>query len=200
MGIKAKSNISQKLANFFGGLGYFFCLLQWFWAIVLYFSIIEKLAVLFSANNDKQVYKPLVIIDTGINMPLMIVSAIIAIFMLLVTVYIIYKIPITIAKTSEKIVHSTAENITPIVLHAQHKKDTKSNHKKISIRLVIFIKIILIIIPVILSFTSQYIDSKQIDFDIAVYVSLWLACFSILSFATQYIFANLLSVKKQDLW
>ena len=120
--------------------------------------------------------------------------------MLLLTVYIVYKTPITIAKTGEKIVHSTAENIAPIVLHARHKKDTKSNHKIISIRLVIFIKIILIIIPVILSFTSQYIDSKQIDIYIAVYVSLWLACFSILSFAAQYIFAKLLSVKKQDLY
>jgi len=120
--------------------------------------------------------------------------------MALITMYIIVKIPSTIVKTTKKALHNTAENVTPLVLRIQHKKDTKKNHINLTPRLVLILKIILIIAPLILSFTSKFVDKQMFDFYIAMLISLWLACASIVFFAFQYILAVILSTKRQDLW
>ena len=186
--------------NFFGTFGYFVCLLQWFWGIILYFNYIESLALFITPSIESPVVKPVAVIETAPNIPLVILSVVITIIMVAVTIYVIIKIPSTIYKTSKKIVRSTAENITPIVLKIQHKKDTKKVHLRLTFRLIIFIKISLIIIPVILSFASQFMEKQPFDYYIVMYVGLWLAVFSTLLFAIQYILASLLSINRQDIW
>jgi hypothetical protein len=104
-----------------------------------------------------------------------------------------------IIKTSKKIVHGVAGNVTPLLLKIQHKKDTKKYHIKLTARLILVIKAMVIVIPIILTFTSQFIEKQSIDFFIAMYVSLWLACFSLIFFVIQYSLANILSVKRQEL-
>ena len=123
MDIKTKLKFKKKLANFFGGVGYFFCLLQWFWVVILYFSIIEKVALFFSTNNEKTVTKTIPAVEIGPNLSFTIIAVTITVFMILLTLYVIYKIPSTIVKTGKKIVHGTAETVTPMVLRYQHKKD-----------------------------------------------------------------------------
>lgn len=201
MNAEAKPNFKKHIANFFGAIGYLVCSLQWLWMIMLYFSLIKALMLLISPSADSPVVKPSpATVDLSSNTPLMIVAAIIVIIMVVLTIYIIVKMPSIIAKTGKKIVHTTANSATPIVLHIQHKKDTTRNHKKLTLRLILAIKIILITVPIILAFTSQFIEKQMIDFSIAIYVSLFLACSSIISFAIQYFLARLLSVSRQDLW
>jgi len=186
--------------NFFGGFGYFFCLLQWFWTIILYFSLIETIALFFNSKTENQIINNPAPVDIVSNTPLIIIAVIISVIMIVLTIYVIYKIPSTIVRTGKKIVHETAENFTPIVLKIQHKKDTKIIHKKLTIRMIMFIKIMLIIIPVILSLTSQITQEQSFDYSIVIFISLWLACFSLVSFTIQYILASFLSVKMQYLW
>jgi len=130
----------------------------------------------------------------------MIILVVVTIIMVALTIYILIKIPSTIVRTSKNIVHKTAEDATPLILRIQHKKDNKSNHLKLTPRLVLFMKIIILIAPVVLSFTSQFIDKQVIDFYIAMYASLWLACVSVIFFVFQYILASLFAIKRQDLW
>ena len=200
MDLQTKSNIKKNVANFFGGFGYFFCLLQWFWVVILYFSVIENVAQFFIKNNENTVTKATPTVEIGSNFPFTIIAVVITVSMVLLSVYIIYKIPSTIVKTGKKFVHGTAENVTPMVLRIQNKKDSKRNHIKLSVRMVIVIKIILIIAPFILSIMSQFIEKQSFIFVISMYISVWLAAFSAISFITQYAISSLLSVKRQDLW
>lgn len=199
MGIRTKTNLKTNVANFFGAFGYFSCSLQWFWVILLYSSFITGLALYMSQGAENNVVESPVVVGQGSALA-MIILVVTTIIIVALTVYILIKIPSTIVKTGKNIVHKTAEDVTPLILHIQHKKDNKRNHLKLTPRIILSMKIMLIAIPVILSFTSQFIDKQIIDFYIAMYASLWLACFSVIFFVFQYILASLFAIKRQDLW
>jgi hypothetical protein len=138
-------------------------------------------------------------IDMGTSLPMIITTAVITVFMIGLSLYIIIKIPSTLIKASKKVVQTATENATPLLLHAQNKKDTKKNRIKLTPLLTMIMKIILVFIPVIFSFMSQYLEKQTIDFYIAIFVGILLACFSLLFFVFQYLIAELLMVKKQDI-
>jgi len=199
VGIRTKTNFIKNVTNFFGAIGYFSCSLQWFWVILLYSSFITGLALYMNQGAENNVVESPVVVDQGSALA-MIILVVVTIIMVALTIYILIKIPSTIVRTSKNIVHKTAEDATPLILRIQHKKDNKSNHLKLTPRLVLFMKIIILIAPVVLSFTSQFIDKQVIDFYIAMYASLWLACVSVIFFVFQYILASLFAIKRQDLW
>jgi hypothetical protein len=198
--IKTKTNSTKNVANFFGAFGYLSCFLQWIWTIMLYFSFVSTLVLFLRPVANTHVTRSSNVISPSLSMPMMILAIVITIFVVALTVYIIAKMPSTIAKTSKKVVHETAECITPLILNIQHKKDTEKNHIKLTPRLIMILKIILVTIPVVLALISQFIERQMIEFRIAIYVSLWLAGFSLLFFTFQYLIAKLLSVKKQNIW
>jgi len=200
MNIKIKYNFKRNVVNFFGAFGYIFCSLQWLWATALNFSLIMAFVSFISPNPSNHAVKSTESLSLGSNPLVIIISIAVTIIMALITMYIIVKIPSTIVKTTKKALHNTAENVTPLVLRIQHKKDTKKNHISLTPRLVLIFKIILITAPLILSFTSKFVDKQMFDFYIAMFISLWLACASIVFFAFQYILAVILSTKRQDLW
>jgi hypothetical protein len=146
------------------------------------------------------VAKPSTVVDLGSNTPFMIIAAAITIIMVVFTIYVIVKMPSTIVKTGKKVVHETADNVTPLVLRIQHKKDTKKNYIKLTPQIILVIKIILIIAPVMLIFTSQSIENQMIDYSIAMFVSFLLTCFTVMFFIFQYFLARLFAIKRQDLW
>ncbi|HUC96812.1 MAG TPA: hypothetical protein VMR16_04080 [Candidatus Saccharimonadales bacterium] len=184
----------------FGAFGYFFCSLLWFWAVILYFSVIKAFALFFSPTVNNNVTKSATAISPGPGLLPIIVVFIVTAIMVLVTLYVIIKMPSTLAKVSKKIVHEAADGITPLVLRVQHKKDIKKNHIKLTSGLVIIMKIVLIFTPVVLTFASKFLEQQIFNFYIALYISLWLAGCSAIFFIFQYLFANLLSVKMKDLW
>jgi len=200
MNIKIKYNFKKNVVNFFGAFGYIFCSLQWLWTAALNFSLIMAFVTLISPSPSNHVVKSTESLSSGSNPLVIIISIAVTITMALITMYIIIKIPSTIVKTTKKALHNTAENVTPLVLRIQHKKDTKKNHISLTPRLVLIFKIILITAPLILSFTSKFVDKQIFDFYIAMFISLWLACASIAFFAFQYFLTVTLSIKRQDLW
>jgi hypothetical protein len=197
---KTKDNLKKKAVNFFGAVGYFFSSLQWLWVVLLYSGLILGLAKIMSHGATKQVITPSTNIDLNSSMPMIIITAVITFVMVAITIYIIIKIPSTLIKTSKKVVQSTAESATPLILQAQNKKDTKKNRIKMTPLLTMIMKVILVSIPVILAFASQFIEKQIFDFFIAIYIGVLLACFSLLFFVFQYLAAALMSVKKQDIW
>lgn len=183
-----------------GGAGYFFISLQWFWVILLYSSLITGLAKTMSPEPTSHVVESTPVVNLSSSIPMIIITVVITFIMAALTMYILIKIPSTLMKASKKVVHSAAENATPLVLQAQNKKDTKRNYLKLTPLLVVIMKIILVITPVILTFSSQFLEKQTLNFYLAMYVSLWLFGFSTIFFVLQYILASFLSVKKQELW
>ena len=151
-------------------------------------------------GTNTQKVAPTLNIDLSTNIPMIIITAVITFFMVALTLYIIIKIPTTLIKASKKVVQSTAEHAAPMILQAQNKKDNKRNHLKLTPKLVLAMKIILVLAPIIFVFASQFIEKPIVDLYISIYIGGLLACFSILFFIFQYLAAELMSVKKQDIW
>jgi hypothetical protein len=197
-----KRNLKLGLANFFGTLGYFFCSMQWLWAILLYFSLINSAVLFISPNADKPVPIPTPPPTTTVpnTSPLfLLVAAAIVIFMVALTIYAIYKMPSTLAKTSQKAVNVASGNVAHSVLQVQHVKDTQKARKKITPTIIVVLKATLIIIPIVLALASKLLDKQIIDYPVAIFVCLWLAAFSLVAFVLQYLFAKLFTVKWQSL-
>jgi len=197
---KKKNNLKRHFVNFFGALGYLVCLMQWLWVVLLYSSVVKSVALFFGSEANNTVSKSPVVFDYSSNLASVIVVVIITLFMTALSIYIIFKMPSIIVKTSKNAVRKTAESVTPLVLRAEHKKDNKKNHIKLSARITMIIKIILLVIPIILAYTSQYIEKQDIDLFLAMYIMIWLLFIAAVFFGLQYLFAMILKIKKQEIW
>ena len=200
MTVEAKYNCRKNISNIFGALGYFACLMQWFWATILYISFLKSVVLFISPETNNVVTKTNTVVNYGSNTPSIIFAVIVTILVLILTIYVLIKMPSTVLKTSKKVVAETAESVAPIVLKVQHKKDTKKNHIKLTSQIVLVIKIVLVIIPIILSFMSKLLKTQMFDFNIVMFVGVWLAAFTLIFFAFQYLIAKFLAVRNQDLW
>ena len=204
MNIKSKNNLKKTTVNFFGMIGYFFCSLQWFWAVLLYFSLILDVSqfVISNANNqivDEAIDIAPVAASASPSVFTVIITIVIVIIMSALTIYILYKIPSVMAKTSEKVVYKTANQIAPVILQVQHKKYNEKNKLKLTPKIILVMKFALIIIPVVATFASKTLEYQLIGCDTAIFIGLWLAGISLVLFSLQYLVGMLLHVKAKDL-
>ena len=199
MDTSKKPKFKLKFTNFFGGLGYLGCAAQWLWVVLLYFSYIQRFISLVTPVANVKIVEVVPVIAQPVNPLMFVVGSIILITMIAITIFVIVKMPSTIAKTGQKIVHKSTESVIPIILNIQNKKETKRNKLKLSFGLILIFKTLLIIIPVIFTYTSQFIKDSTFDFYIAMYVSIFLLTISILLFGIQYLLAKLFLISRQDI-
>lgn len=197
---KTERNIKKNLANFFGSFGYLVCSLQWSWAILLYFSVIQSTVSFIAPHTITQSEQPHSLTFTPPGQFEMIILAIFAALMVILTIYIIIKTPIGIVKASSKVVHQTAETMIPIVMKVQHKKETKKFYAEMTAKLILIMKLLVIIAPVALAAGSGLLEKQSIDYSIAMIASWGLASGSIAFFAIQYTLAGVFRVKLSELW
>lgn len=196
---KNKSSVKKGIANTFGYVGYFFCFLQWLWAALLYFSAIQAAILFVSPDADAPVRQTP---SFAVSLPDPVTTTIVAIIvvvMVAVTIYALIKLPVDIAKNSDKIVHKASRAAVPLVMKVQHKKDTKKNRLALTPKIIIILKLTLIVIPVILAVLSGLTPKLSIDYRIAVIIGCGLAVFSGLSFGIQYFVARVLRVTSSDI-
>lgn len=197
---KAGHSIKKRVTNAFGFFGYLLCFLQWFWAVILYLSVIQSAVLFVSPRANEPIEQPHHVAVTPPSSSEMIIAVIVVVVMVAITIYALFKIPIGIVKTGNKVVHKTAETMAPMVIRAQHKKDTKRVHAKITSKLILAIKLLLIVIPVVLTAASGLLEKQPLDYSIVMTIGWTLACLSVVFFAIQYVLARLLHVKTSDLW
>ncbi|MDB5167590.1 MAG: hypothetical protein JWN26_735 [Candidatus Saccharibacteria bacterium] len=195
-----KSKTKRNITNFFGGVGYFFCSLQWLLTIIIYSSFIKTTLTSFTPVDMKPAKPIPVVIDLATNTPLMIIGVIFTLAVVALAIYVFVKIPSTVAKTSKTIVHEVTEASVPVVMRIQHLPETKQNRKKIVFKMTIAIKILIIIAPLVISFCSQFTVNQTLDFSVSIYLSILLAILTSLFFILQYVMARLFSVSKEELW
>lgn len=147
-----------------------------------------------SPDPEKPVEIIKIVPPTGDFSPLTIIPiAVIAVSMVAVAIYSIIKMPSAISKVSQKVTQTTAENLAPIIIRAQHKKITKKNRFAMTARLIMEIRVFLIITPIALTYASRFTSEPPIDADIAIIVVTTLASLSALFFVTQYLLSKLKS-------
>ncbi|MDX2775816.1 hypothetical protein PV379_00400 [Streptomyces caniscabiei] len=196
----ASRNIKRNLANTFGAVGYLFCLLQWFWAVLLYFSFIQSAISFTLLPNESQPVAaphPTMTLPSQLEIAILIIMTVVIV---VTTIYVLVKMPATIARTGSKIVHQTTNTIAPVIIKAQHKKDTQKNRTKLEPKLMAAVKAGLILIPILLGLSSGLIKELPIEYSIAIIISIGLGGVSMSFFLFQYVTARFLRVKVSDLW
>lgn len=191
--------LKKGIANVFGSLGYLCCFLQWFWVVMLYFSVIQAVTLLVAPTADKQVEQVPHFTFTLLGPLEMVILIAITVIMIALTIYAFIKVPMDIVKGGNKVVHKTTEAMVPIVIKSQHKKDTKKNRALITPKLILLIKLLLVTIPLALTIASRLLEKPSIDYSIAMVIGCGFAGFSVVLFAIQYILAILLRVKASEL-
>lgn len=166
---------------------------------MLYFTVIQSIPLVpVTTNRQDDAFQ-----GFTLSLPGPVESAIlmfVVFSMIALTIYILVKIPISIAKTGNVITHKAAETITPVVARAQHKKDTKSFRAKLTPRLVTAAKLLLVIVPLVVTVASGLLEKQSIDYTIAIVIGGGLASFSVIFFVIQYVLAGLLRIKSSELW
>lgn len=199
---KPKRTIKRSFVNSLGALGYFFGTLQWFWMVVLYFSVVQSaIPFLYPDINTpvtKHVTTPTFAVPGSIET---IIFASVVIIMLGITIYAFIKIPATFVKTSQKAIHKTSESAIPIIAKAQHKKDTHTLRIKLTPKLVIISKAMFVFIPALLiALSPKLLAAPPINYTISLVIGFGLAGISTGCFSIQYLSAFWLRVKQSDLW
>lgn len=198
-----KSNYKKVFVNFFGSLGYLICAVQWLWVVLLYFSVVQTIIefVAPADNSAKVDITPLVPVAHTEPTVFMILLAVVTIIIVIaLSVYLIYKVPTTVVKTSKTAVQNTASFIAPIVIKNQHKKESKKLKIQLTTSIILVIKFIIVFVPVILAYVYKYFDDQILNPKYALISSAVLALFGFGFFTIQYMFAWFLKVKNQELW
>lgn len=197
---KPERNFKKSLVNAFGSLGYFFGFLEWFWAVMLYFSILKAFTLFVLPSAEQPVAPHTSATFTPPTQIESIIIAIVTVIMILVSIYVLIKMPSNIAKTSNKVVHKTTDAAMPFVIKAQGLPDTKKTRAKLTAKLVLGIKLLLVIIPVGLTAASGLLEKQSVDYSIAMIVGCTLAVLSLFFFATQYLLAVIVRLKSSQIW
>lgn len=182
---------STLLANTFGTLGYFSCLLLWVWVAILY------LPLLFDNKQVKDflIPTPVKAVPTpplASPSPITLIFAIaVTIVVMAVTVIVLLRVPVTIARTGKTVTTKAASSIEPLVAHGRPLPPKEK--RRLTVSLIKLVKLLLVIIPVIAGLLSAFV-SLALPFEIVTLVSCLLACLSIFLFSAQYICASALHV------
>lgn len=187
-----KNNTKIKIMNFFGTIGYISSCLGWIWALIQYINHIFPLL----ETNEKLIIIPVKTIptETGIG-PIIFVSAV-AVIMIVISIFLIIKIPGMISSAGKKIVQSTADKAAPLIIKSMHKRVTKKAKLKLSAKLKFILKILIVLLPVIISALAIFSDKQELEYSIVISVSSIIAVISILFFAIQYLSAKFFAIDK----
>ncbi len=192
------SKLTTRIANSFGALGYIFVIFQWMFSIMIYFQFIKLL--LPSNDTPRYIENSTVATNSEPSLLMIIFIAFVVVFAVILTIYYFVKLPSMLARTGKKAVNKTAKSAVPFVLKIQHKKDTKKNRMQLTPKLIVILKLVIITLPMIFIFISQFYAIDILAYDMRVSVGLWLLDFSLAMFFLQYVFARLFSVKINDIY
>ena len=185
------------LLNTLGALAYLFCLLQWLWTVALFLPLILNSDFMKQFTQPPVAPTPVVSQPAELSLAGIIFVAAVAVVMILLTIYVIVKIPAVVGKTGSKLTHKATAVALPLV--TQHKKLPTKRRLQLTARLLFMTKIIFCLIPFgILFFANS--QTNGITRDIALTIGAVTAFFSLALFGLQAAVARLLHVDYKQVW
>lgn len=181
------------LVNTFGMFGYLFCLLSWAWTGILYIPIllankqIEEFLLPSSSESPVAPQASVPMSPVTLFFTFMITVAVI-----IVTIVILLRAPVTIARTGKTVTTKAAGSMVPLVAHG--KPLPAATRRRLTAQLIKLVKLLLVILPVMIASFGAFIE-LPLSFEIVIFVSATLALIAIAWFSAQYIFARLFGVK-----
>lgn len=185
--------------NTVGTLAYGVCLLQWLWLILLSLPLLEQsglIELLLPAQPAPDPVQPAEISEPSFL--IMFIAIAISTAILVLTAYIVAKLPATIGKTGSKITHKSAELSIPII--TRHQPIPPKKKRMLTAQLVTVFKALLTILPLISMFLVRNLDTLPVEFSVTVTIAAVLAVLAACLFALQYLLVRLLHVKPSEAW
>lgn len=173
-----KTLIRRLLAQTFLTIAYLFVTFQWLWVLVLGLPPMIETGVFDSLSPTPQTEQTTPTVTAGPSPVLLIVAGVITLVFLAITIIVLVKLPKTISRTGDKIVHQATEAIIPILTHRQNIPAKKK--RALSSWITTTIQSAMVLIPLIASLFLPPIGSvtSQVIFILA----LWLAIVSSICF------------------
>lgn len=167
------------------GAGYASCLLEWLWlAAILIPPLLENgtLDALFVTTAPMQ---PVAAAPIEVPPAVWLAAGIITIAILVVSVFVLIRIPRVIVHSGEQLVRQATNATIPILTHG--KKIPVRQRAALSRRVRAAIFIVIVLVPILVAL--QLPAYKEISQSIIVAITLWLGVVSALSFALSELFA-----------
>ena len=197
MSAKKPSHPRATLAtNIIGTLGYFSVLLQWAWTILIlcYPLLVDDNSILLPPKPIHPIHTQAAPLS---NSPIMAIVALIATaFILALTVIVLAKLPKKIGQQGARVTHHAADAVIPLII--AHKALPKKKYLKLSYRITLIIKSLLVIIPIIGLFFIP--SSVPLDMTIIWYVGIFCACWSVFYFGLQQLIGITAKLPLSKLW
>lgn len=198
MAVSPQSKIN--FVNFFGALGYIFCALLWLLAVVAYSQVLMSALRSVTPQSQPLPLPPVQPDDPTINPFAFIIMSAVTVAVIALSIYILIRTPIVIARGGKKVVASTAQASAPIAMKVAHVKDTPPARQKFVFRISAVIKIVLVIMPLLGVFGSWFLLEHVIEYSVAIYAGVALAVVSIVWFTIQYALARAFGLTNKQLW
>lgn len=185
--------------NTAGTLAYGTCLLQWLWLIILALPLLEESGLLELLVPSQPAPEPVQPAEPSEpSLLIMFIAITISTAILVLTVYVLAKLPAAIGKTGSKITRKSAELSVPVV--TRHQPVPPKKKRIITARLVVAFKLLLTVLPLTCIFFVRDIDTLPVAFSVVLTIAAVLAAFTACLFALQYLLVYLLRVKPSEVW
>lgn len=169
--------------------------MQWLWFIVIVANplLSSDFSLFLPKQNVQSMPAPVANSPSPVTVALVLVLTVL-IFAL--TFYILWKLPKKVGTEGARATKRAATVIIPVITH--HKPISKKRRERLSYRVVLCIKLIIISAPLIGLVFAQPI--KGLDSRAIWVVGLFCATFSFIYVGAQQLLAGALGVKTNDLW
>lgn len=184
------------VVNTFGTLGYISVIFQWVWSLLLLaYPLITASPDLFLQQHTPKNTTPLEIAPAF--SPLLTVIAIATtVLILIATTIVVARLPKTVGQGASRLTKTTAKSILPAV--ARHKKISKKERQRLSYRIILVLKAILVGVPLVVLLFARPIE--QLDSSVMWAIALFAAACSLAYFCTQQIVAYFGKIPRADIW
>ncbi len=183
------------LANTLGTFGYISCLLQWLFVALLYLPLLANTDWFKDFITPKKVEQTAPV-ATATSSPLLIGLAIVfTVLMIGLSIYVVLRAPISIARTGKKATTKTATALVPLIVHHPLPAAKK---RRLTTRLIRITKFTMVLLPYLLTLLCVFI-TLSLPTGVIVFIGGILAIGSLVWFTVQYIVARWLGVKPEQL-
>lgn len=185
------------VVNFFGTLFYLSCLLQWTWATLPYMPGIVRLAEMLQGPKGTPAPMQEVAASGPPSLLLLIIAFAATVIVIGLTLYVLIKFPVTVAKSAQKMTQNTSARIVPIVTH--HAKLPEKKRRQLTARIVVYLKLTICVLPVILCACTYFFET-ELGYALTMIIAAVLGLGSLLLLSAQLLIARWLKVKSNTIW
>ncbi|GEM_PF-5392063 len=140
------SSIRQLAMRFFKVSSYLLTALDWLWCVMLTLPLLMKSDFIKLLIPENAPPVKTVAAQSSISPTILVIGIITTIIMVLLTLVLMWRLPKAILKTGDTISHTVTDVVLPVIVH--HKKMPVKKQRVLSARLLVYVRLLLLILPV----------------------------------------------------